>query len=167
MLKNWSDATASKDKDYDEVNEIIEFVSAIRSFKNEIEISPGSFVNILIDKINPNIKEFIERNSNTLKKIGRINEFLNEDIKKPSANLIIKGEIFKIYFDEDIELSKIKTTLLNKKSKIEKEMERINTRLNNKSFIERAPNDIVEQEKSNFINLEKDVNKLNYTLESL
>ena len=121
----------------------------------------------MIDKVNPNIKEFIERNLNTLKKIGRINEFLNEDIKKPSANLIIKGEIFKIYFDEDIELSKIKTTLLNKKSKMEKEMERINTKLNNKSFIERAPNDIVEQEKSNFINLEKDVNKLNYTLESL
>ena len=64
-------------------------------------------------------------------------------------------------------MSKIKETLLNKKNKIEKEMEKINTRLNNKSFIERAPNDIVEQEKANFINLEKDVNKLNYTLESL
>ena len=81
--------------------------------------------------------------------------------------MVIKGEIFKIYFDEDVDLSKIKETLLKKKNKIEKEMEKINTRLNNKSFIERAPNDIVEQEKSNFINLEKDVNKLNYTLESL
>ena len=141
----------------------------INRYKSDIALIEKELIDngILIDKINPNIKEFIERNSNTLKKIGRINEFLNEDIKKPSDNLIIKGEIFKIYFDEDIELSKIKTTLLNKKSKIEKEMERINTRLNNKSFIERAPNDIVEQEKSNFINLEKDVNKLNYTLESL
>ncbi len=167
MLKNWSEASSNKDKDSDEVNEIIEFVSSIRSFKNEIEISPGSFVKILVNKINPEIKKFIENNSNTLKKIGRINEFVTEDIKKPSANLIIKGEIFKIYFDEDVDLSKIKETLLNKKNKIEKEMEKINTRLNNKSFIERAPNDIVEQEKSNFINLEKDVNKLNYTLESL
>ncbi len=167
MLKNWSEASSDKDKDSDEVNEIIEFVSSIRSFKNEIEISPGSFVKILVNKINPEIKKFIENNSNTLKKIGRINEFVNEDIKKPSANLVIKGEIFKIYFDEDVDLSKIKETLLNKKNKIEKEMEKINTRLNNKSFIERAPNDIVEQEKSNFINLEKNVNKLNYTLESL
>ena len=125
-----------------------------------------STINKLL-KINPEIKKFIENNSNTLKKIGRINEFVTEDIKKPSANLVIKGEIFKIYFDEDVDLSKIKETLLNKKNKIEKEMEKINTRLNNKSFIERAPNDIVEQEKSNFINLEKDVNKLNYTLESL
>jgi len=167
MLKNWSEASSNKDKDSDEVNEIIEFVSSIRSFKNEIEISPGSFVKILINKINPEIKKFIENNSNTLKKIGRINEFVTEDIKKPSANLVIKGEIFKIYFDEDVDLSKIKETLLNKKNKIEKEMDKINSRLNNKSFIERAPNDIVEQEKSNFINLEKDVNKLNYTLESL
>ncbi len=167
MLKNWSEASFNKDKDSDEVNEIIEFVSSIRSFKNEIEISPGSFVKILVNKINPKIKKFIENNSNTLKKIGRINEFVTEDIKKSSANLVIKGEIFKIYFDEDVDLSKIKETLLNKKNKIEKEMEKINTRLNNKSFIERAPNDIVEQEKSNFINLEKDVNKLNYTLESL
>ncbi len=167
MLKNWSEASSDKDKDSDEVNEIIEFVSSIRSFKNEIEISPGAFVKILVNNINPEIKKFIQNNSNTLKKIGRINEFVTEDIKKPSANLVIKGEIFKIYFDEDVDLSKIKETLLNKKNKIEKEMEKINTRLNNKSFIERAPNDIVEQEKSNFINLEKDVNKLNYTLESL
>ena len=72
------------------------------------------------------------------------------------------------HFEESFPtFAKIKETLLNKKNKIEKEMEKINTRLNNKSFIERAPNDIVEQEKSNFINLEKDVNKLNYTLESL
>ena len=167
MLKNWSEAISNKDKDSDEVNEIIEFVSSIRSFKNEIEISPGSFVKILVNKINPEIKKFIENNSNTLKKIGRINEFVAEDIKKPSANLVIKGEIFKIYFEENVDLTKIKATLLSKKNKIEKEMERINTRLNNKSFIERAPNDIVEQEKSNFINLEKDVNKLNYTLKSL
>ena len=62
MLKNWSEAISNKDKDSDEVNEIIEFVSSIRSFKNEIEISPGSFVKILVNKINPEIKKFIENN---------------------------------------------------------------------------------------------------------
>ena len=46
-------------------------------------------------------------------------------------------------------------------------MDKINTRLSNKSFIDRAPKDIVELEKSNFTNLEKDAKKIQLTLENL
>ena len=59
-----------------------------------------------------------ETDNQVEKLIGRINEFVTEDIKKPSANLVIKGEIFKIYFEENVDLTKIKATLLSKKNKI-------------------------------------------------
>ena len=46
-------------------------------------------------------------------------------------------------------------------------MNKINIRLSNKSFTDKAPKDIVEQEKTNFDNLEKDAKKIELTLESL
>ena len=46
-------------------------------------------------------------------------------------------------------------------------MNKINIRLTNKSFTDKAPKDIVEQEKTNFYNLEKDAKKIELTLESL
>ena len=46
-------------------------------------------------------------------------------------------------------------------------MKKINVRLSNKSFIDRAPENIVHQEKSNYANLEKDVKKIELTLKGL
>ena len=46
-------------------------------------------------------------------------------------------------------------------------MNKINIRLTNKSFTDKAPKDIVVQEKRNFDNLEKDAKKIELTLESL
>ena len=40
-------------------------------------------------------------------------------------------------------------------------------KLNNKSFIQRAPKDIVQQEKNNYSNLKKDIEKISLTIESL
>ena len=48
-----------------------------------------------------------------------------------------------------------------------REMKKIDTRLSNKSFMDRAPQNIVDQEKSNFANLEKDVKKIELTLKGL
>ena len=99
-------------------------------------------------------------------------KILDENLSKVQNKTLPGASAFKLYDTYGFPLDLTADILRGKNIKVdhvgfEKEMEKINTRLNNKSFIERAPNDIVEQEKSNFINLEKDVNKLNYTLESL
>ena len=57
--------------------------------------------------------------------------------------------------------------LTGKITKISEEMKKIDVRLSNKSFVDRAPQNIVEQEKSNFANLEKDVKKIELTLKGL
>ncbi|MDA8537989.1 hypothetical protein N9K55_04745 [Candidatus Pelagibacter bacterium] len=46
-------------------------------------------------------------------------------------------------------------------------MNRISQRLNNKGFIDRAPKNIVEQEKTNYNNLINDIKKISVTIESL
>ena len=48
-----------------------------------------------------------------------------------------------------------------------KEINKINQRLANKNFVEKAPAELIDQEKTNFNNLEKDVKKIHLTLENL
>ena len=55
----------------------------------------------------------------------------------------------------------------NRQSKYQAEIDKISQRLNNKSFIQRAPKDIVQQEKNNYSNLKKDIEKISLTIESL
>ncbi len=167
MFANWSEEKPLESNEYNDVSNIIEIITSIRSFKNEIGVSPGSLIDISLANTNSKTQDFFNKNEIVLKKLGRISNILLEDQKKSSASLIIKGELYKMYFEQDVDIKTIKDTLLKKHSKIKDEMDKINTRLSNKSFIDRAPKDIVELEKSNFNNLEKDAKKIQLTLENL
>ena len=167
MLANWASGSSKKDQDFKEVEKIINIISQIRSFKNELNVSPGSFVDISLSKISTNNKAFFKHNNIVLKKLGRINNFFDNDKEKPSATIVISGDIFKVYFEENVDLSVIKENLLNKQKKCQNEIDKINSRLNNKDFISRAPKHIVDQEKTNYNNLKNDIKKISLTVKSL
>ena len=46
-------------------------------------------------------------------------------------------------------------------------MDKIQTRLKNKIFVDRAPKHIVDQEKTNYNNLKNDINKILLTIKNL
>ena len=109
----------------------------------------------------------MNNNEIILKKLGRINNFFDKDQQKPSATLVISGDIFKIYFDENVDLNLIKENLVKRQNKYQEEMNKISQRLSNKGFIDRAPKNIVEQEKTNYSNLKDDIKKISLTIKSL
>ena len=146
---------------------MINIISEIRSFKNELNVSPGSFIDVSISNINKNQKEFINTNEIILKKLGRINSISDKDLDKPAATMVVSGDLFKIYFDKDVDLKLIKENLKNKKSKLEQEMNKISQRLENKNFVDRAPKEIVEQEKNNYNNLKNDIEKISVTIKGI
>ena len=167
MFSNWISGKAKKDKDFKEVEKVINIISQIRSFKNELNVSPGSFIDISLGKINKKNQVFFKDNEIVLKKLGRISNFFNKDVNKPSATLVIDGDLFKLYFEENVDLNLIKENLISKQRKNETEMDKISSRLKNKNFVDRAPKHIVDQEKTNYNNLKKDIKKISLTVESL
>ncbi|REK51390.1 MAG: valine--tRNA ligase [Proteobacteria bacterium] len=167
MHHNWPSGEIKIDQSQKDVEKIINIISELRSFKNELNVSPGSFTTISISNLSKETKKFVNDNSTVLKKLGRVNEFLEDDQNKSSGSMVISGEIYKVYFDENVNLTLIKENLVKKQSKLKGEADKISKRLSNKGFVDRAPKDIVEQEKSNYNNLENDIKKLSLTIESL
>jgi valyl-tRNA synthetase len=167
MLTNWPKGKINKDTSTEQVENIISIISEIRSFKNELNVGPGSFIDISVKNINDNQKKFINDNEIILKKLGRINNIMNDDIDKPAATMVVSGDLFKIYFDKDVDLKLIKENLTNKQNRIQEEINKISQRLENKSFIERAPKEIVEQEKTNYNNLKIDIDKISVTIKGI
>ena len=167
MHANWPSGKSKKDQSMKDVEKIINVISELRLFKNELNVSPGSFIDISINKINKKNKALMTNNEIILKKLGRINNFFDKDQQKPSATLVISGDIFKIYFDENVDLNLIKENLVKRQNKYQEEMDKIYQRLSNKGFTDRAPKNIVEQEKTNYSNLKDDIKKISLTIESL
>ena len=167
MLTNWPSGKINKDDNTEQVEKIINIISELRSFKNELNVSPGSFIDVSISNINDTQKKFINNNEIIIKKLGRINEIHTEDINKPAETMVVSGDLFKIYFDKDIDLKLIKENLTAKQSKLQDEMNKISQRLENKSFVDRAPKEIVEQEKTNYNNLKNDIEKISVTIKGI
>ncbi len=165
MLANWTKGKPKKDKNFKEVKKMINIISEIRSFKNELNVRPGSFIDISVEKINN--KSFFKENDIILKRLGRINNFFTQDQNKPGATLVISGDLFRIYFDQTVDLNLIKENLLKRKNKYDEDLNKISQRLANKGFINRAPKNIVDQEKTNYSDLKNDIQKIVLTIESL
>ena len=142
-------------------------ISSIRSFKNELNVSPGSFVDISIEKLDKREQTLFLQNEIVIQKLGRVNSIFKKDLSKQSANLVISGEILKLYFDKSIDLDLIRRNLLKKQSKIQQDLDAVGKKLNNSRFVERAPKHIVEQEKNTYNELKNDMDKINLTIKSL
>ncbi|MDA8533247.1 valine--tRNA ligase [Candidatus Pelagibacter bacterium] len=167
MHANWPSGKINKDTSTEQVENIINIISEIRSFKNELNVNPGSFIDMSINNINDDQKDFINNNEIILKKLGRINNILSDDLDKPAATMVVSGDLFKIYFDKDVDLKLIKENLTSKQNRIQDEMNKISQRLENKSFVDRAPKEIVEQEKTNYNNLKNDIDKISVTIKGI
>ena len=134
MLKNWLSGEINRDSSTEQVENIINIISEIRSFKNELNVSPGSFIDVSISNINKNQKDFINTNEIILKKLGRINNILDKDLDKPAATMVVSGDLFKIYFDKDVDLKLIKENLTNKQSRLEQEMNKNISKIREQKF---------------------------------
>ena len=167
MHSNWPSGKSHKDTSTNQVEKIINIISELRSFKNELSVSPGSFIDISIEEISKNEKSFFTENETILKKLGRINNLFVKNLDKPAATLMVSGGLFKIYFTEDVDLKLIKENLTIRQNKYQEEMNKISQRLENKSFVDRAPKDIVDQEKNNYNNLKNDVERILITIKGL
>ena len=165
MLTNWPKGNSKKDKNFKEVKKMINMISEIRSFKNELKVSPGSFIDISIEKVKN--KSFFKENDIILKRLGRINNFYNKNINKPAASFVISGDLFKIYFDQTVDLNLIKENLVKRQNKCEEELNKVSQRLANKNFVDKAPKNIVDQEKNNYNDLKNDIQKITLTIKSL
>ena len=160
MHTNWTLNKMKKDKNIKEVQKIIDLISQLRSFKNELNVSPGSFVDMSLSNLPKKDQDFIIKNEIVLKKLGRINNILNEDLDRPTATMVVSGDLFKIYFDKDVDLKLIKENLTSKQNRIQEEMNKISQRLEDKSFVDRAPKEIDEQEKTNYNKLKNNIDKI-------
>ena len=168
MYTSWiKEKGVKKNDEISSVNKLIDVISKIRSFKNELNISPGSFINISINNVSKEKQSLFLKNEILLKKLGRINSILTKDSKDESASLVISGEIFKIYFDKNVDLNTIKDNLAKKLNKLSEQLENISKKLDNKSFVERAPKHVVEREKNTYNELKSDIDKINLTIKSL
>ena len=135
-------------KNYDDINNIIEFISSIRSTKAELKVTPKLFCDIFFVEKSSKLNLLVKKNITLVKQVGRINNILlNTETNKNTIKILALNEKVSLKFSEDIDLMPQKQSILQKLANIEKQTNIIKNKLTNKAFLKNAPKDIVENDK--------------------
>ena len=135
-------------KNHKNINQIIEFISNIRSTKAELKITPKLFSDIYFLEKSSKLKVLVKKHLALVKQVGRINNILSQKEDNRSAIEIISlNEKISLKFSEDIDFASQKISILQKLTNLEKQTNSLRNKLNNKAYLKNAPKEIIQNDK--------------------
>jgi len=168
MFKDWDiKPQQTFNSSYKKIDWLIDLVTSIRSTKVDLNVSPGSFIDISTSEINSNKVRIINDNLDVFKRLGRVTNISSTKIAKSSVKIIVSGETVTLYFDQNLNLSEQKQKISNKVKGLENKINSTKNKLKNKSFLKNAPKQIVSRDKKALIDYEIELKKLNSILNSI
>ena len=168
MFKNWSiKPQSSFSKSHNKIEWLIELVTFIRSTKVNLNISPGSFIDVSTVELSSYKKSIINDNLNVFKTLGRVSNVTNSKLSKNGVKIIVGGQTVILYFDQNLNLNEQRQKISKKIEDLNSSINSISAKLKNKSFLKKAPKQIISKEKKALLEYQFEHKKLNSILNSI
>ena len=168
MFKSWEiKPKQAFNKSYSKIDWLINLVSNIRSTKVDLNVPPGSFIDISTSELSLKSVSIINNNLDLFKRLGRVRNITNLKSDKNGVKIIIRGETLTLYFDQSLDLNEQKQKLSKKAIDLDSKIISIETKLKNKSFLKNAPKQIISRDKKALIDYKTELKKLNSILNSI
>jgi len=168
--KNWTlptRANLSFKKSYKKIDWIIQLITNIRSTKVDLEILPGSFIDVSIEDLKKDKKDIINDNLGMFKSLGRVSNVYYSKRDKNGINIIIGVDTVTLYFSNEVNLLDQKQKISKKVKDLDNKIFSLTKKLENKSFLKNAPKAIIQKEKNLLLQSNIELKKLNSILNSI
>ena len=168
MFKSWDiKPKHSFKKSHSKIDWLIDLVTNIRSTKVDLNVSPGSFIDISTSELNSKKTSLINDNLSVFKRLGRVTNVSNLKLDKNGVKIIVGRETLTLFFDQSLDLNEQKQKLSIKSKDLDNKIISIKTKLKNKSFLKNAPKYIISRDKKALIDYETELKKLNSIINSI
>ena len=155
---NLIDATA-----INEINWVMSFILGVRRIRGEMNIAPGKPLPVLLQNGSDGDKQLVNQYQPYVQKLGRLESltWLTDNDTPPESAMALIGDM-KILIpmagliDRDAELARLEKEI----QKIKNELPRIEGKLNNPAFVDKAPAEVIEKEKSRLADLQSSLENL-------
>jgi len=130
-------------------------------------ISPASFASLFLNETSKNFQKLITNNINIVKRLGRIQDIdFVKNVNESIIKIVIVDENVKIKFESNVNLDDQKAVQIKKQQEIINKISISEKKLENVSFVENAPKNIVDNEREMLSNYKIDLEKINNILRS-
>ncbi|RUO97945.1 valine--tRNA ligase [Hyphomicrobium sp.] len=151
-----------------EVNWLVNLVSEIRSVRTEMSVPAGAKIPLVIVAADEVTRERVRRNDETLKRLARVDEIDFEDAAPKGAALIVAGETTAALplagiIDMDAERRRLAKAIEG----AEGDLAKMDAKLSNPQFMERAKEEAIEEAQERKAELEADIKRFSAALKRL
>lgn len=171
IVSKWpeiSDVWIDKNAEY-QMEMLKEIISSIRTIRSSMSVPPSSKANIIINNEKENLAA-IANYERIIQSLCGINEIIYEkDAIKPSQSAVAVVKDMEIFIPLGglIDLKVEEERLLKRKNEITKIIQNIQNKLNNQDFLTRAPENVVQNERTKLDEVRKELEKVNMNLEMM
>jgi valyl-tRNA synthetase len=146
-----------------EINWVMSFILGVRRIRGEMNIAPGKPLPVFLQNGSAFDQSWVTDYQMYLLKLGRLEsiKWLSSDEAPPESAIALIGDM-KILIpmagliDRDAELARLEKEI----QKIKNELPRIEGKLNNPAFVDKAPPEVIEKEKIKLADLHSSLDNL-------
>ncbi|MBX3518523.1 MAG: valine--tRNA ligase [Xanthobacteraceae bacterium] len=150
-----------------EIGWVVDLITAVRSVRMEMNIPGGTQIPLQL-VAGAETKARAERWMEALKRLARLSEITFADTPpKGSVQLLVRGEVAALPLAGVVDLGAERTRLEKEIAKCDADIARVDKKLENKDFVARAPEEILELEKERRREAEERKTKILEALERL
>ena len=153
-----------------EISLLKEFINKIRKTRSDLNVHPKIEIDIYCFTKNDLIKEFLKNNNSIICSLLKVkNIFMNEDSLDISECITVSLENLKIYIPikKIIDIKTEKERLSKSIDNLKINLSKIEAKLDNKNFIEKAPSEIIQSNFNKKKFFEKEIASVKDLLECL
>jgi valyl-tRNA synthetase len=146
VLSTWPTLTFSDEQAEAEIGWVVDLVTAIRSVRAEMNISAQ--IPLVLAGASAETQRRAERWAEFIKRLARVSDISSvPSAPQGSVQLVVRGEVAALPLKGVIDFAAERTRLAKEMQKADADIARVDAKLGNAKFIERAPEEVVEEEK--------------------
>jgi valyl-tRNA synthetase len=152
-----------EDKAESEMDLLIDLISAVRNIRGEMNISPSLNLTAMVHTEETDIKTTLEHHQDIIINLAKLGAFsVNQSAERPksSATAVVGGATIFVPLEGIIDFAKEARRLEKEMNKLEKELAAVSKKLENENFLNKAPQDVVEQVKAKHAGFQEKQQKL-------
>ena len=170
IVSQWKKTGASRDiRTESKMSILKDIISDIRSVRSRMNVSPSKYSDLVI-RCKKDDQTFIKDYLFILKPLARLsNVTMSEKLEKPahSATAISNGMELYIPLGGLVNFDKEKERMEKRSMEIKRLLSNIEGKLSNQNFLHKAPESVIERERSNKDKLNQELEKINKNLEMI
>ncbi len=158
------DAAAGAEMDW-----VVDLISTVRAIRAEMNVPPSAQIPLILRDAGADARRFVATHRDLILRLARLSDIVLSDGEPPkgSAQAVIPGATLVLPLADFIDVETEKQRLTKDIARLDQEIAKIDAKLGNPQFVERAPEEVIEEQRDRRAEAEAAAAKLREALKRL